>query len=137
MKKSLVVILGLAFLAVPLGQVAFSQEEAAKPAVPAAAPAAAAPAEEETDYSFGTVKSVSGDQMVVSEYDYESDKDVDVTYAADPAVKLENVDAVANIKAGDSVEIDFVTKDGKKVAKTISVEKPTEEEAGAKGNTEE
>ncbi len=129
MKKSLVVILGLALGMVPILPLAFSQEGVEPPAAPAAP--AAAVGEEETDYSFGTVKSVTGDQLVVSEYDYESDKDVDVAYTTDPAVKLENVDAVANIKAGDSVEIDFVTKDNKKIAKTVSVEKPTEEEAAA------
>ncbi len=129
MKKSLVVVLGLALGIVSILPVAFSQEEAAPAAAPAAP--AAAVGEEETDYSFGTVKSVTGDQLVVSEYDYESDKDVDVTYTTDPAVKLENANAVADIKAGDSVEIDFVSKDGKKIAKTVSVEKPTEEEAAA------
>jgi hypothetical protein len=82
---------------------------------------------EETDYSFGTVKSVTGDQLVVTEYDYEADKDVDITYTVDPAAKLENVDAVANIKAGDSIEIDFISKDGKKIAKALSVEKPLPE----------
>ncbi|HXV28549.1 MAG TPA: hypothetical protein VD913_06240 [bacterium] len=120
MKKSLVVILGLAFLTVPFSQAAFSQEDEV-----------VAVAEEETDYSFGTVKSVTEKEIVVTEYDYESDKDVDIVYTADVDIKLENVDAVANIQAGDSVEIDFVTKDGKKIAKTISVEQLIEEEEEA------
>jgi hypothetical protein len=88
-----------------------------------------AQAEDETDYSFGVLKSASASEVVVTEYDYEQDKDIDVTYAVDPKVKLENADAVQNIAVGSNVEIDFVTKDSKKTAVAISVEKAVEEAA--------
>ena len=88
---------------------------------------AAQPAQEaeETEFSYGTVKSVTGNQLVVSEYDYDADKDIDVTYTVPPEAKLENVASVQEIAAGDIVDIDFVAKDGQKVVSLITVEKPT------------
>lgn len=83
---------------------------------------------EEVEYSWGTVSSLSTNQIVVKEYDYDSDAEIDVTYVVDPSVKLKNVDLLKNIAVGASVEIDYVTKDGKKVAKVISVEPSYEEE---------
>ena len=94
-------------------------EEAAQP-VPAAA--------DETEFSYGTVKSVTADQIVVSEYDYDTDKDVDVTYSVPAGTKFENVATLAEIKVGDAVDIDFLTKDGQKTAAAITVEKPTAED---------
>lgn len=84
---------------------------------------------EELEYSWGKVSSVSSEQIVVTEYDYDADKEVDVTYTLDPEVELKNVESLEDIKVGDSVEIDYVVKDGKRVAKIITtVEEPSEEE---------
>jgi len=88
-----------------------------------AAPAPATNEADEVDYSFGTVKSASAGEVVVSEYDYETDKDVDVAYTLDPKVELKNVDAADKIVAGDSIDITFIVKDGKKIAKSVSIEK--------------
>jgi len=94
--------------------------------------------EEETDYSFGILKSATASEMVVTEYDYEQDKDVDVTYSVDANVKLDNTASVAAIPANSNVEIDFVTRNDKKVAVAIAVEKPLEEvlpeDAATEGN---
>ncbi len=84
--------------------------------------------EEEVEYSWGRVSSLSSNQIIVKEYDYESDEEVDVTYAIDPEVKIENVNSLKEITIGDSVGIDFVVKDSKKVAKVIIVEKSSYEE---------
>jgi len=43
-------------------------------------------------------------------------------------VKLKNVEALKDIKAGDSIDIDYVVRGDKKVAKIIAVEKPSKEE---------
>lgn len=112
-------------------------EEAAKSAPPAAASAVAetaSPIEEavlseagDAEFSYGTVKSVSVDQIVVSEYDYDADKDVEVTYTVTGDTKFENVSSVSEIAAGDSVDVDFMVKDGQKIASAISVEKPVDE----------
>ena len=84
--------------------------------------------EEETDYSWGTISSVSSNQIVAREHDYDKDEEVNVTYTVDPKVKLKNVKSLQDIKVGDSIEIDYVVKDGKKVAMAITVEKPSYEE---------
>jgi hypothetical protein len=84
---------------------------------------------EETEYSYGIVSSVSANQIVVKEINYDTDEETDVTYSIDPAVKLEGVESLTDIAAGDMVDIDYVVKDDKKIAKIISVEKemPVEE----------
>ncbi|MFB0561836.1 MAG: hypothetical protein ACETWM_11600 [Candidatus Lokiarchaeia archaeon] len=84
--------------------------------------------EEELEYSWGRVSSLSSNQIIVKEYDYESDEDVDVTYVIDPKVKIENVNSLEEITVGDSVGIDFVVRDSEKVAKVIIVEKSSYEE---------
>jgi hypothetical protein len=99
--------------------------------------APAVPAEEEpivefegAEFSYGTVKSVAGDQLVVSEYDYENDNDIDVTYSVSPEATFEGVASLSEIAAGDSVDIDYEIKDGQKVAVSIAVEKAELEELG-------
>ena len=122
MKQLLVV--GILIFAISLGfisHMALAQE----PVAPAAPAAATEEAADETEFSYGTVKSVTGNQLVVSEYDYDADKDIDVTYTVPPEAKLENVASVQEIAAGDIVDIDFVAKDGQKVVSLITVEKPT------------
>ena len=84
-------------------------------------------AEEELDYSWGIVSTISSNQIVITEYDYDSDEEVNVTYTLDPKVDLKNVESLEDIKEGDSVEIDYAIKDGQKVAKIIAVEKPSQE----------
>lgn len=127
MKKYLVVasfIVGLASCFLPL----WAQEapEQAAPTEAAIEPSAAI--EEETEFSYGTVKSVTADQLVVSEYDYESDKDVDVTYSVPADVKLEGASSLKDIAVGDAVDIDFMIKGDQKVASMITIEKPTPED---------
>ena len=82
--------LGMSFSFLPYLSAA---EEAKQPAasgqVAPAAPEAAQPAQaaDDTEFSYGTVKSMTADQLVVGEYDYDTDKDVDVTYSV-PARKI-------------------------------------------------
>ncbi|MBL7132091.1 MAG: hypothetical protein ISS45_11950 [Candidatus Omnitrophica bacterium] len=84
--------------------------------------------EEETEYSWGAVSSVSSNQVVITEYDYDSDEGVEVTYTVDPNAELKNVDSLKDIAAGDNVDIEYVVRNGKKVAKIITVEKSSSEE---------
>lgn len=84
--------------------------------------------EEELEYSWGKVSNLSSNQIIVKEYDYERDEEVDVTYVIDPNVKIENVDSLEEITIGDNVGIDFVVRNSEKVAKVIIVEKSSYEE---------
>jgi len=84
--------------------------------------------EEEIEYSWGTVISVSSNRITVSEHDYDSGKEVAVTYIVDPEVEFINVELLKDIAVDDSIEINYVVRDGKKVAKLIAVEKSSYEE---------
>ena len=96
--------------------------------------AAAPTAEQEPEYTFGTVKSLTGDQLVINEYDYDTGEEKEAAYAVDPAVELHNVTKVSEIAVGDEVDIDYLIKEGKKTAIVLSVAKPIEGEAsGAAG----
>ncbi len=85
-------------------------------------------AEEELGYSWGIVSSVSSKQIVVTEYDYDTYEDVNATYTLDPKVSLKNAESLKDIKEGDDVEINYAIKGDKKVAKTITIKKPSYEE---------
>ena len=112
MKRYLVVtgILVFAFLMCSVSGVSLAQEE------------------EDMEYSWGTVSDVSSNRIVVTQYDYESSQEVDVTYTVDPNVELKNVDSLKSISIGDNVDINYVIKDGRKIAKVVAVEKPSYEE---------
>lgn len=90
--------------------------------------------EEELGYSYGTViSSISSDhqiKIIVREYDYEKEEEVDIAYTIDPKVELEleGVASLKDIAVGNSVEIDYIVRDGKNVAKVIFVEKSSQEE---------
>ena len=113
----------------------FAFAEDAKEAAPAETAAQTPAAEEEpvvefegAEFSYGTAKSVSADQLVVSEYDYENDKDVDVTYSVNEKTTFEGVKAVAESAAGDSVDIDYEVKGDQKIALSVAVEKGGDDE---------
>ena len=112
MKRYLVVtgILVFAFLMCSVSGVSLAQEE------------------EDMEYSWGTVSDVSSNRIVVTQYDYESGQEVDDTYIVDPNVELENVDSLTSIAVGDNVDINYVIKGDKRIAKVITVEKTSYEE---------
>ncbi len=85
----------------------------------------------EPEYTFGTVKSVTGDQLVINEYDYDTGEEREATYTIDPAVELHNVAAVTEIAVGDEVDIDYLVKGNTKTAVVLSVAKPIEGEEAA------
>lgn len=84
--------------------------------------------EEETEYSWGVVSSVSSNQITVKEYDYANEEEVGVTYLVDPNVTFTNIASLKNISVGDSIEIDYVVRGNKKVAKIIAVEESSYQE---------
>ena len=94
-------------------------------------PASAVPAgqpEQEPDYAFGTVKNVSGDQLMINEFDYDTGEEKEVTYMVDSKTQYDNVASLKEVAVGDEVDIDYFDKDGKKLAVTVAVAKPLEGE---------
>lgn len=111
MKRYLVVAMVLALsLAFSVSGVALAQEE------------------EEIRYTWGKVSSVSSEEIVISEYDYDTGEIIDVVYTLVPNTELKNVNSLKDIAVGDSADIEYVVIDGKKMAKVIVVEKVSEAE---------
>ncbi len=79
-------------------------------------------------YSYGTVRSVSSGQIVVTEYDYDNDEETDVTYALNQNTAFQNVASLTEIAVGDNVDIVYVADNGTKIVQSIAVEKMTPED---------
>ena len=86
-------------------------------------------AEEEspTEFTYGTVASISDNQISLSEYDYEKDEDVTASYFVSEKTEFNNVKNLQEILAGDVIDIIYQESDGKRLATHISVEKPENE----------
>lgn len=97
--------------------------QATAPVAPAAPVAV-----EEPEYAFGTVKSVAKDQIVVTEFDYDTGEEKEVAYSIDPKAEISGVSALQDVAAGDEVDVDYLVKDGKNVAVALSFAKPVEVE---------
>ena len=118
-------ILVLGLVGIGAAKLSFAEDPPAKPAV---VPPAGQPTEQEPDYAFGTVKSMSGDQLVINEFDYDSGAEKEVSYVVDSKTAYDNVASLKEVAVGDEVDIDYLEKDGKKVAVTVAVAKPLEGE---------
>ncbi|MFH1995402.1 MAG: hypothetical protein ABIJ27_00210 [Candidatus Omnitrophota bacterium] len=78
--------------------------------------------EEDTIYSFGTVSMINNEKIVIKEIDNDTYEEVDVTYVIGPGVKvLEGT--LDQVKAGDSVDIDYLEEGEARVVKIITVVK--------------
>lgn len=84
--------------------------------------------EEPSDYAYGTVAGISTDKLLVVEYDYGQDIEMEKTYLFDSQVKLKNVSSITEILVGDNVEIDYFIQGGNRMAQVISVEKSKQPE---------
>ncbi|MBF0387045.1 MAG: hypothetical protein HQL20_04230 [Candidatus Omnitrophica bacterium] len=99
-------------------------------------PAAGAPAAamEEDKFSFGKVISVVDGVVTVKEYDFTKDADVETVYTVTAETELGNVNAVADLKAGDDIVIDYLEKDGKRVVTTLVKEEKSTEVMNGEGD---
>ena len=86
---------------------------------------------DEPEYAFGTVKKVTGEMIVVSEFDYDTEAEKDVDYWLDSKTQVNGAPSVKEIATGDEVDVDYVVKDGKKKAVALSVAKPVEGEGNS------
>ena len=76
----------------------------------------------ESEYSTGKVIDVSEKQITISQYDYESQDMVEVSYAITENTAIENA-TLQDITNGDQVEIIYAADGSNKVAKNITVQK--------------
>ncbi len=75
---------------------------------------------DEMNYSYGKVLNITPEQIIITEYDYEKDKEVEITYKIDQTLVLQNITSLNDLAKGDEVEIYFEEKEGKKKAIIIS-----------------
>jgi hypothetical protein len=74
------------------------------------------------EYSFGRVIAVTESQIIVKEYDYSSEEDVEVVYIITSETVLINVETYVELLIGDDVEIDYKDSNGQKIAMVIAKE---------------
>jgi len=131
-KQLLVMLLGLCLTA-GYNTLVAAQTEEAQPAVEAAveAPAQAAAdvaaeapiddmmMEDDALVSYGTVVEFDDQKIVLLEYDYDTDQEIQVTYALDAQTTFENVASKAEIAVDDDVEIVFKEDNGAKIAVNV------------------
>jgi len=87
--------------------------------------------EEPIDYSWGVVKSISPDQVVVTEQNEETGQENDVVYKIDSGVAVNNTYKIEDIVVGNSIGVEYEVKDGAKVVKVIDVEEEFQQEDDA------
>ncbi len=79
--------------------------------------------EEEIDFNSGTVIAIKKDsnEIVVNQYDWDSDTDIEVCYTIAPDARVENADSWQNIKPDSYVDFEFMIENDKKTIVYISV----------------
>lgn len=82
--------------------------------------------EVEEQYVYGIVKEATANSLVLTQWDAEEEKDSDVTYSVPADVELENVDSVAGLVEGDSIDVFYVISNG--VNEVTAISRYTEEE---------
>lgn len=85
--------------------------------------------EDEINYSYGVVVSQSPNQIVLLEYDYDRDEEVQVTYEVNAETKVENVESLDKLQKDDNIEIYYKEMDGRKIAVSIEKELLIDEDA--------
>ncbi len=64
--------------------------------------------------------------------DYEADQEKEISLIADETTNYENVKSLDEIQPKDNLSVDYVSKDGNNIAKSISLEKAESAPSGAK-----
>jgi len=92
--------------------------------------------EEEYQWAWGEVVSVDAQNKLINiKYlDYESDTEKEMSFVIDEKTNFEGVNSLSDIKVNDTVSIDYIIKDNKNIARTISVEKPEDVTTEATSN---
>ena len=114
----------------------FAQENATQEQAPAAAAAAPvvppATAVPDLQWIWGEVVSVNAatQAMSVKYLDYDSDMEKTIDIVSDAGTKYEEVKGIDEIKPQDTVSIEYLVKDGKNLAKGITVERIEETDIG-------
>ncbi|MFA6378277.1 MAG: hypothetical protein WCX16_00665 [Candidatus Omnitrophota bacterium] len=75
--------------------------------------------EAEMYFASGSVIEATETQIIISEYDFDAGQDTKITYQVNAQTQLEGVAAVADIKPGDDVEIEYQLVGDQKIATRV------------------
>ena len=82
------------------------------------------PGDKNVRYGYGTVIEVKKDsnELVVSEHDWESGEEGEVTYSIDADVIIENMDSWENLPNGTYIDTEYTTdENGKRILSYVNV----------------
>jgi len=77
-----------------------------------------------TEFSYGTVTAVdeTRNEITVSEYDWDSDSEISVTYLLDPEATMNTIASIKEIMPGSYIDIEYIIDEkGKRIAKSVSI----------------
>lgn len=137
MKKYRIIILSGVFVLIFGFNLSFAQTETPSPSLATEAPEIS---ESEVQWLWGEVSNVDAiaRQISVKYLDYDTDTEKEIAITVDDKTTLENVKAIDEIKALDTVSIDYVVSpNGNNLAKNISVEKIELENPAPEKGTQE
>ena len=77
-----------------------------------------------TEFTYGTVTGIDGNQINLTEYDYEKDEDVAASYFVNDKTEYKGVNGLQDIVVGDVIDVIYSEIDGKRLSAHISIEKP-------------
>ena len=84
--------------------------------------------DEALEYTYGSVVSASAAEVVISEYNYESDEEIQMTYVVNADTKFSNVNAAQDLLKDDNVDIYYKVIDDRKIATMITKDDTVYEE---------
>lgn len=90
---------------------------------------------DDEEYTYGAVKQISADQIVILEYDYDREETIEESYKINPNTQFENVQSATELVEADNVEIYFKEENNDKIA-TLIVKELFEEEEFMQEETE-
>ncbi len=130
MKMRITVILALLVL-VSAG-LALSEDSAGPQAT--SAPALQESNDSSTQWVWGEVVNVDslGKAFTLKYLDYETDQEKELPLTVDDATSYQNFKSLDDIQPKDNLSIDYIAKDGKNIAKSISLEKSESASVGNK-----
>ncbi len=77
--------------------------------------------EQELEYSFGVVKSFSGNALQVSEYNFDTAQEEEINYVVKNDTVFNDGEQITQIPAGSAVEIEYYKEGAARVAKTVYI----------------
>lgn len=102
---------------------AFSEEQGEIKPTTMVAPQAANDSNTQWVWGEVTVVDAQNKTLTLKYLDYEADQEKEIALTIDDTASYENVKALEDIQPKDNLSVDYITKDGKNIAKSISLEK--------------